>query len=99
MPQRCICRQSKIGAANPVAAALMSPAFSPLRMRIATAAVIRLDSSTECIGPPTIASPKKEPSYEKMGALAEEESLQRFVGLVRNPRRIDIHQMPEDRAV
>ena len=42
---------------------------------MATAAVIRLNSSTECIGPPTIASPKKEPSYEKIGALAEEESL------------------------
>ena len=27
------------------------------------------------------------------------EFVQRFVGLVRNPRRIDIHQMPEDRAV
>ena len=39
---------------------------------MATAAVIRLDASTECIGPPTIASPKKEPSYEKIGALAAE---------------------------
>ena len=66
---------------------------------MATAAAFWLNSSTECIGPPTIASPKKEPSYEKIGALAEEEFVQRVVGLVRNPRRIDIHQVPEDRAV
>ena len=53
----------------------------------------------ECIGPPTIASPKKEPSYEKIGTLAGGEFVQRAVGLVRNTCRIDIHQMPEDRAV
>src|SRR6476659_2903292 len=75
MPQRCICCQSNTGAANAVGTVLMSPAFSPLKIRKPTATVIQLDSSTECIGPPTIASPKKEPSYEKMGALAEDDSL------------------------
>ena len=42
---------------------------------MATAAVISPNWRAECIGPPTIASPKKELSYEKIGALAEEESL------------------------
>ena len=54
----------------------MSPAFSPLRIRTATAAATVLPSSTECIGPPTVvASPKKLSMYVKTGALAVAESL------------------------
>src|SRR3954451_5687099 len=75
MPQRCICRQSYFGDAYPYGDVLMSPAFSPSRMRTATAAVTALPSSAECMGPPTMVSPKKVSSYEKKSALAVEESL------------------------
>src|SRR5262245_21451358 len=70
MPQRCSSLQSNFGFANPVAGILMSPAFSPPRMRMATDAVRRLPSLTECIGPPTIPSPKDVSLKEKIGALA-----------------------------
>ena len=76
IPQRCICRQSYFGDAYRVGGVLMSPAFSPLRIRTATAAATSLPSSMECIGPPTaVVSPKKFSRYEKMGALAVAESL------------------------
>src|SRR6266581_1741654 len=75
IPYRRISLQSNFGAANPVAGTLMSPALSPPRMRMATEAVRRLPSLTECIGPPTIARPKKASLCEKMGALATARSL------------------------
>ena len=54
----------------------MRPAFSPLRIRTATAAATELPSATECIGPPTVVeSPKKLSRYEKIGAFAVAASL------------------------
>ena len=53
----------------------MSPAFSPFKIRIAAAAATDIPSCTECIEPPTIEPSKNTSRYEKMGALAAEESL------------------------
>src|SRR5215203_5997539 len=76
IPKRCICRQSYFGDAYRVGGVLMSPGFSPFRIRTATAAATALPSSTECMGPPTVVvSPKKLSMNEKTGALAMAESL------------------------
>ena len=40
----------------------LPPGFSPPRIRMATAAVVRLPSDTERSGPPTISLPKKDSS-------------------------------------
>jgi hypothetical protein len=44
MPQRCICRQSNFGVANPMGGILMSPAFSPPRMSADVVNVQELDA-------------------------------------------------------
>ena len=70
MPQRRISRQSYFGDANPIGSILISPGFSPPRMRIAALTVFSLDPATECIGPPTVSPPKKASWKEKIGAFA-----------------------------
>ena len=100
MPQRCISLQSNFGLANPTGGTSMSPAFSPPRMRTATAAVWRLTSSTETSGPPTISLPKRKLVIRKNGCVGDGmKSCQRRVTFVHNTRRIDRHQLPENGRV
>src|SRR5215211_5572820 len=75
IPKRCICRQSNLGGVKCVGGVLMSPAFSPSRIRIAAAAATALPSRADCMDPPRIASPNHTSRYEKIGALAAAESL------------------------
>ena len=49
IPQRCICRQSNIGAPLQRMTALMSPAFSPSRMRRATSAAFLVCPATTAL--------------------------------------------------
>src|SRR4051794_16542758 len=79
----------------------MSPGFSPLRMRSATSDAATPPSSMECIGPPTVVfSPKKLSRYEKIGGVRRGgKASQAGVGFVGDTCSIDVHQVPEDRAV
>ena len=67
---------------------------------MATSAAFVLCSTTECIGPPTMPSPKKDWSWVKIGALATAESrsnaLRTFMG---HACRINIQQEPKDRTM
>jgi len=67
---RLHCRQSNIGGAGLTNVGLVSAGFSPSSMRRATSAVALLSRGMDCIGSPTTPSPKKGPSWEKIGALA-----------------------------
>ena len=69
MPQRCIWRQSYLGAAKVIGVVVISPAFSPFKMRTAIPAVAPPTSSANCIGPPTIPSPRNASLCAKIGAL------------------------------
>ena len=100
IPQRCICRQSNLGGVNLVGAILMSPAFSPFKMRIAATAatahpfLYRMHRTADDCA---------IEEYVKVGEDGSvgggREPVQRGIGLVRNACRIDIHQVPEDGAV
>ena len=66
-----ISRQSYFGDANPIGSILISPGFSPPRMRIAVLTVFSLDPATECIGPRRRFPAEKGFLEGKIGALGD----------------------------
>ena len=99
MPQRCICLQSNIGAANWTGGTLMSPGFSPPRMRMATAAVCRLVSATRRSGPPTISARRRICHNKNWRICNSVQPRQWRATFVHDACRIDDHQLPETPTV
>ena len=101
IPQRCICRQSNIGAATSTNDGLMSPAFSPSRMRRATSAAFLVCSGNDLHRTADDALSEKRLIVRKDRCVgyAIEPSKKRAVAFMRHARRIDIQPDPKDRAV
>ena len=68
-------------------------------MRTTTAAVWRLTSSTDVMGPPTVALPKYDSSWKDGGVGDRVKSCQRRLAFVHDTGRVDLDGFPEDRRV